>query len=66
MRIHSAHTQIDQRLSAHLRRHPPVHLEQFFRPVGVVAEAAANVDTFQHLVVVVVRSAEVGGHFSES
>ena len=66
MRIHSAHTQIDQRLCAHLRRHLPVLSKQFFQPLDVVAEAAADVDTFQHLVVVIVRSAEVGGHFSES
>ena len=42
--------------------HLGVQLEQLFQPLGVVAEAAADVDALQHLVVALVRLAQVGGH----
>ncbi len=49
-------------IGAHLCRHLRVHLEQFFQPLGVVLEAAADIDAFQHLVVAVMRGAKVVGH----
>ncbi len=52
-----------QSACAHLRGHLRIHLEQLFQPLGVVAEAAADIDAFQHLVIALMRGAEVGGHF---
>ena len=43
--------------------HLGVQLEQLFQPLGVVAEAPADVDALQRLVVALVRFAQVGGHF---
>ena len=37
-------------------------VEQLFQPLGVVLEAAADVDALQHLVVALMRLAQVGGH----
>ena len=44
------------------RSHLGVEFEQLFQPLGVVPEAAADVDALQHLVVALVRLAQVGGH----
>jgi hypothetical protein len=63
MRIDSTHEACGQSLRADLARHLRVHLERFFQPLGGVAEAAADLDAFRHLVVVVVGGAEVGEHF---
>ncbi len=43
--------------------HFGVELEEFFEALGVVLEAAAEVDALQGLVVALVGGAEVGGHF---
>src|SRR5579875_3854914 len=42
--------------------HPGVKLEQLFQPLGVVAEAAPDIDAFQDLVVPLMRRAQIGGH----
>ena len=44
------------------RGHLGVKLEQLFQPLGIVAEAAADIDALQHLVVALMRLAQVGGH----
>ena len=44
------------------RGHLGVKLEQLFQPLGVVPEAAADIDALQHLVVALMRLAQVGGH----
>lgn len=46
----------------HLCRHLRIHLEQFFEAFGVVAEASADVDAFEGLVVAVVGLPQVFGH----
>ena len=42
--------------------HFRVKLEQLFQPLGVVLEPAADIDALQHLVVALMRRAQVGGH----
>ena len=42
--------------------HLGVKLEQLFQPLGVVAEAAADIDALKHLVVALMRLAQIGGH----
>src|SRR3546814_12554246 len=42
--------------------HFGVEFEQFFEALGVVFEAAADVDAFEDLVVAIMRVAEVFGH----
>ena len=42
--------------------HLGVEIEQLFQPLGIVLEAAADIDALQHLVVALMRRAQVGGH----
>src|SRR3546814_7230158 len=42
--------------------HLRIHLEQFFQPLGVIAESATDIDAFKHLVVATMGGAEVFGH----
>ncbi|ESS67483.1 hypothetical protein MGMO_164c00180 [Methyloglobulus morosus KoM1] len=45
-----------------LFNHLGIKLEQLFQPFGVVSEAAADVDAFQHFIIAFVRLPQVGGH----
>ena len=42
--------------------HFGVELEQLFQPLGVVLEPAADIDALQHLVVALMRRAQIVGH----
>ena len=42
--------------------HPGIKLKQLFQPLGVILEAAADVDALQRFIVALVGFAQVGGH----
>src|SRR3546814_9398448 len=44
--------------------HLRIHLEQFFQPLGVIAESATDIDAFKHLVVALMGGAEVFGNIA--
>ena len=43
-------------------RHLGVHVEQFLQQLGVVLEAAADIDALQHFVIALMGMAQVFGH----
>ena len=47
-------------------RHPCVEFKELFEPLGVILEPATDVDAFQHLVVALMRMAQVFRHFPGS
>jgi len=55
MPIITTHIAREQSTCADLSCHFRKHLEQLFKPLDVVAEAVANVNAFEYLVVMVMR-----------